>query len=662
MADKQQHPQFRSDAERKKWTSLQNRAGHSLSQIAQGKATPADFKNVDKTLANMSKMAKGVFADAVKAAEAQVAVIQKANLKKTKEDQEAFAASVSELLKDQMPELLAQIKDIIEIESMDQDDRFEKTLSSQLEAFSSFLPPRDLPTTDDMVAMHEATIEQQSTSDDRKWESRQKKILTDFTDRVADVVKATILSMAMASVSPAAQAQASPSSAPRLTGPSATWDVVDDEPRPSVARRSMSMLAAPKEEDVTDVHDVGSSLVPTTGFKPSVKDMGSVVNAGATGSTEGSGVNISLSKAAEQAITNAATAQTKLHEQIRDMLQSTTKGGAGAENTEDDTDEAKTADVWWRSFGKWVGDKYDSVKDKISTGMSWLTTLGTGLMSVLLAPKLYETIATKAKELLTWDNIKKAAEESWNYMYDKGKSVLDWVGDKLGLGKVIDKAEGAFNTIADAVGWLASKFGFKSAPSTGTVSKHDSNAGGTTVGGRGKPAPGTKTTVATPSVGSTGQSMVGPSPTPAQQAAASGGESSSAKYFSGVQQKSQATTAASASSVLSPTANTVSNVSSVSQQMGGSNTYGFKTLFGGGGNTPFTSGGSAGTTTSTTGNPVSVTPAVTTPVAGSPSATTTNARSAPQSQSTSTMGINSFGINSGTDDSLALMNLGVISG
>src|ERR1700737_4926913 len=124
MAEKPKTPQFRSDAERKKGTPLQHKAGHSLQQIAQGKATSADFKNVDKTLAGLSNLAKSVFSDAVKAAEAQVATVQKANIKKSKEDQEEFAKSVGEVLKEQMPSLLAQIKDIIEIESLEQDDRF----------------------------------------------------------------------------------------------------------------------------------------------------------------------------------------------------------------------------------------------------------------------------------------------------------------------------------------------------------------------------------------------------------------------------------------------------------------------------------------------------------------------------------------------------------
>src|ERR1700687_5279508 len=96
--DKKKAPQFRSKAEMDKWNSLQHKSGHSLHQISQGKATPVDIQNVDKTLSGMSKLAKSVFSDAVKAVEKEVAAVQKSNLRKTKEDQEAFEKAVGELL------------------------------------------------------------------------------------------------------------------------------------------------------------------------------------------------------------------------------------------------------------------------------------------------------------------------------------------------------------------------------------------------------------------------------------------------------------------------------------------------------------------------------------------------------------------------------------
>src|ERR1700682_4208663 len=196
MADKK--PQFRSKAEEAKWKSLTNKAGHSLEQIAAGTATKSDIQNVDKTLSGMSKLAKDVFSDAVKAVEKEVEVVQKANLKKTKDDQLAFEKAVGTILKERFPELLSQIKDIIEIESLAQDDRFTTTLSSQFEAFSSFLPPKDLPTTEEVAAFHDSSVEKQSSIDDQKWELRQKQLLDTFSDRVADIFKATILSMAQA--------------------------------------------------------------------------------------------------------------------------------------------------------------------------------------------------------------------------------------------------------------------------------------------------------------------------------------------------------------------------------------------------------------------------------------------------------------------------------
>jgi hypothetical protein len=637
MADKKT-PQFRSDAEKKKWTALQNKAGHSLSQIAAGKATSVDFKNVDKTLAGLSKMAKSVFSDAVKAAEKQVALVSKANLQKSKGEQEEFTKAVAEILKDQMPELLAQIKDIIELESLGQDDRFEKTLSSQLDAFASFLPPKDLPTSDDMVAIHEATIEHQSATDDKKWESRQKQLLDTFTDRVADVVKATILSTAMGTVSPA-HAQAP--GVPRLEAPPMS-DVL-----PSLAHRAMSMVGGSNKYDNTDAIDVESRLVPTPGLRPALEDhSGTAVSQAVESAGQTASPTMSLSKAAESAIINAANAQTKMHEQIRDLLQgaggksggaSAGGGGGGAAGGEEE-DEGKKADVWWRSFGSWIGDKYTTAKSAVDTAGSWLTTIGAGLASMLLAPGLYETIVTKAKELIQWDHVKKVVEDAWTNIKSSASGVVDWVVNKLGLGGVIDKSKTVFNDILKAIDAVAGFFHIKL--NLAGDSSAPAPASNTTTSGAVKPM--SPEAAAKAQAADTNRYMAN---TKAQTASGAGptyGMTSVGGAGGSLVNNNYGAGNASgnfSNSFSSPTA--VTNRSSVNV-------------------TPFTV---PGNTVSVPGTSVSATPPVTTPVAGGGApAAATNARPSTPSQSTSRVSIDSFGINSGVDDSLALMNLGVISG
>jgi len=415
-----------------------------------------------------------------------------------------------------------------------------------------------------------------------------------------------------------------------------------------------------------------------------------------------------MSKSAEAAIVAAATAQTRLHSDIRDMLQGVAKGGTGSGGGGAaggaDEDEDKKADVWWRSFGKWVGDKYDSAKSKVDTATSWLGTLATGLMSVLLAPQMYETIAKKAKELLTWDNIKTAAAEAWNYMYDKGKDILSWVSDKLGLGPAIAKAGDAIKALGSAVDWLKDKLGFGSKKDDShPTPKSDTNAHGTTTGGAGRPPPGhpaapnkSKTSVggAGGMVGGAGAVEGGPpgaasgvSPVSSMKPAGATAASTSTAMLGskGGAPKDNAALSTPPTSAPTKLNNQVvgankpapgtpgSGYNSGAIDFGDGGTAGHNAAVAGhawaqGNNSPANSytnlsGARGDHTLSAPATSVGATPAVTVPAGGVAPADTAGAgRAAPVAQSTSTVGIDSFGINSGVDDSLALMNLGVISG
>jgi hypothetical protein len=636
MADKPKVPTFRSDKEKKKWDALQHNAGASLHKIAQGNAQPQDIQKVEKTLSNMSKLAKSVFSNAVKAAEAQVNLVQKANLKKSKEDQEAFATAVGEVLKAELPEILAKIKDILEIESLDQDTRFEKTLSSQLNSFASFLPPKDLPTSDDVVSIHEAAIEQMDATDDRKWGTRSAALVRDITNSVADVIKATIMDVAKA----ARGGGASPSNVP-LLGHSGGW-----EASPSVAKQGSAMVSASKYadmdyEDVIDMEPT-SQTSHTTGMATSVRDAVTPLLSG----PKSSGAAPSKDSASLASIAESLKI-------LVSRVSGSGNSGSGAPGstapggvpTDDTAGEDKKADVWWRSFGKWVGDKYESAKSKAETAGSWLSALGTGLISLLLAPQLYETIAKKARDLLTWENIKSAVSEAWTYMYDKGKSVIDWVSDKLGLGPAIKVAEDVFDDISSALKWVASKFGFGG--------KKDSK-GGDTGPSLVDTAKATVAAAASAVVRGATALVTAHSSTGFVSRQASKGTGATANTSpTGTIGNDAGLNSKAGSSANAPTTltNQINNVSSNRSTVGGNNI----TLKPG-----IAVGGS---TTSVGDSNVRITPAVTPPINGAPAPTgNTGVRAAPAGNSTSTVGIDAFKVHSGVDDSLALMNLGVIMG
>jgi hypothetical protein len=88
-----------------------------------------------------------------------------------------------------------------------------------------------------------------------------------------------------------------------------------------------------------------------------------------------------------------------------------------------------------------MGDKYDKAKDWNKENKGWLSGLGTLLSAMLLDPQLFENIGSMIGKYLTWDNVKKVAEASWHMMLDKGKDIVDWVQDKLGLNKPLTQKE-----------------------------------------------------------------------------------------------------------------------------------------------------------------------------------------------------------------------------
>ncbi|WP_391857838.1 hypothetical protein, partial [Vibrio cidicii] len=78
-------PAFNTDYERRKWESLQNSAGASLTAVAQGRATSADVQKVITVLNGMNKMAGNLFARAASAAEVQAKKFE-AQYEQTKHD------------------------------------------------------------------------------------------------------------------------------------------------------------------------------------------------------------------------------------------------------------------------------------------------------------------------------------------------------------------------------------------------------------------------------------------------------------------------------------------------------------------------------------------------------------------------------------------------
>lgn len=434
---------FSSDAEKKKWASLQNKTGLALQNIAKGTASVSDVQAVSNTLSGLNNLAKQTFDTAISAAEVSAKKFQKQYDNLTSDVNEAqlsaYEAALNKALAELAPDLIGQIKDILELDGLEQEDR-DNVMGARLLDIQSLLPTKagQIVTIDDLLTGNEMLVEDLQQKDEDRWLSERKK---DLLDSIAEVFQGTLRDLAAKIKSerepvrrtPQQQPEQHENNYPRLAAPtsqsmdlvphvpSQAWDVVDADEAPLLSKAKSLIGASRNNDEATDVHTIDQ--------EPNIQPSASTLK----GDT-----NITLSKAAEQSVTQAADSQTSLYKQLMDFLDNPDghkSGGAGSEDSDD-----KKADTWWRSFKNWMGDKFgdDSGGKKKKDSSDWLTGLGTMLVAMIMDPQLFIGLAKSIHDLMTWENIKEAATASWNFVKESASTVIDWVMDKLGIGKKHD--------------------------------------------------------------------------------------------------------------------------------------------------------------------------------------------------------------------------------
>jgi len=625
--------QFSSDFERKKWASLQNSAGASLNNIVQGRAQAADFQRVSTVLNGLNSLAAQVFAEAVSAAEVQAkkfeAQYQNITYQRDLDTLTAYEKALNEALKSVAPDIVDQLKDVFALELLESNEELTRTIGGRFSDLADMLPPQDLPTTNDVLAANELLVEQLSATDDEKWKVRESSLVEKISDAFGSVLR-NFAEMAKRDRDSRAYANPSPmggGAVPRLGGPSPNWEVMDEAPLLSQAR---TMLGGPRAE----IPAIEAFNAPTAGT--------GTVAGSATLAAGKEGPKIALSEHAESAITQAASDQSNLYKQLLAFLTGNGAGGAGAgggsgggqEQSKDDEEEK--ADTWWRSFRNMTGDMGKKYKDFKKDNAGWLGSLGSALTLMILDPKLFKSFGDMIEKYVTFDNIKKVVVGAWDWVSEQGKSVLDWVMDKLGIGgmakTVGSKVSSAAHTVADkakgAANWVEGKLGIG-----------NSKAGAATKGGTSSSGTGVLSSVASgaKNVASGVASAVGSGASALINAKSSTGFASK---YSGPAPHAGGSTNTSTTSVAGSTINVGGNRSSIT-------------------NKPIADAG----TQAVPANPAVMSPGATTapPGAGNsgslPSATNTqNIKGTPQ------VGVTSFGFHTGMDDSLNMMNTSYFTG
>jgi len=429
---------FRSEYERKKWAALQSSSDASLKSIISGKGTAADTAKVSNAMGQMSRLAQEVFDEGVTAAEqsakAAVKALNERRVSKGKAPLTAeafsalFEAAFARQMAKEVPALVQDIHDTILIELYEQDDRFKSELSSQFDRFREHIDGNDAPSVDDMISLFDLNREVTAKADDKVWKEREEGLL----EKIADTFRHTLKEVA-ASVQAARERSAGPGGSPfghrssrlAIEGPKGDWEVVDVDPGTHEAVKDLKALndmssggpppAAEQSGLMSVVAKYATPLLPGP------------EGATAHGETSTSPV-VSLSHKADAAIITAAEQQTGFHERITEALQDIERDAADAK---EDEDEEQTG--FFRKMRSFMGDKKKD-KDEDSGG-DWWEAAALALLAAMTDPGLFEAISKKVKEVLTWEHIKDVLGSTLDWLWRKAGDMVDWVLDKIGLGK-----------------------------------------------------------------------------------------------------------------------------------------------------------------------------------------------------------------------------------
>ena len=410
--------QVNNAAAQKKWESLKGSAGVSLSRIVQGNATSADYQRVMNVLNQQSNLASQVFG--------QLLALAKANAEKSKDNYEAlldknnevllsaFEVAFNEELKKIEPDIVGQLKEIIEMTVLQSNEDLDQRMGSRFDAIKDLLPAKkDNPSINDLLAANDLLAERVQEDNAAEWDRR----LPSLIERVAQTFEGTLRNLAeRINAEKAHRAQTARGHA--ASHPSASVPLLSHGPSPvatmerqSILQQGMALLRGPSS---------GNAL--TVGKSPA---------SGVSGSTDSTTAVVALSPAAQHDLTTAADSQKGFYDRIKALLPSHAKKEDTGEAQQQD-DESKKADTWWRSFKNWFGDDESKRQSKKKDRFSWLKGLGQMLALMILNPKLFQTLGEGMKNLLTWDNIKGAAEKSWDWVKGVASSVMETISNMLG--------------------------------------------------------------------------------------------------------------------------------------------------------------------------------------------------------------------------------------
>lgn len=411
--------QFNSIQAKGKWASLENQAGLAMDKIAKGQATTTDIQKVSSTLKQLSSVASTVFNEAVDAAQQTALVVKDAGNLQITEGLTAFEAALNSALQVSFKDTIQQIKDIFELDLLGQTEELTKTIGGSFADLYQRLPPKDLPTTNDLLAANDLLAEQLDKNDKETWLTK----ADDLVDRMYLLFNDTLRNL---KVNPAVNSGANKFAKGRRHGMN-PYNLGD-----SLADKAQALVGPVRPNGWgTDVTDVTST--PTTS------------------------VNMAPASAEKATAVNEAQTKEDKWSSIMEKLDAYLDSRQDSKREDPAEKETKKADSWWKSFKEnFTGGSKKGKKGKGDTSImkTLADFVGKGLLSMLLVPELWRTVEEKLEsavaaipglaktawtditalydKYVTWDNIKDIAGKVWNFVTEEGGEFLTWVKKLIG--------------------------------------------------------------------------------------------------------------------------------------------------------------------------------------------------------------------------------------
>lgn len=377
-------PKFETGYEQQKWSKLERQARVTLDKLRSGMGTAADLKKAEVLIAQYGGLATDVMGKAVQLmrlmGKERIDRIDSRRMARGKSPlqpgsrESLLELAITRVVQSEGAELAITLEDSMKSLLEQQDERQASMFQRKLDELRG-----DLPSTDDTIALQEASDEDQANDLDNQVQ----RIIDYFDGKFAD-----------------------------------TFSKIDKAVEDSMMNGLTRFIEKIRGEGPTAA---GTPLLEgALSSSYSVSTM--AARTGEMGGIGAVGTPVQVSEQFEQELGNTITKQ-------GDLLDTLNTGITDLDEPPSKKDEQEKADTWWRRLKVWMGDNVGSKAKKAGLGIfaGLLALAGRALLTQLFGGRVLNDF----QSMFSIDKIKEYGDKLYDYVAEKSKSLLSWISAKF---------------------------------------------------------------------------------------------------------------------------------------------------------------------------------------------------------------------------------------